>query len=91
MYALAAHYLGMRSLYLEAGSGSSRTISSQVIASVRKYYPGILIVGGGVTDGDSAKRIADAGADIIVIGNMLQSADFEQKLLQIIKSVRTSL
>ena len=88
MYAMAAHYLGMRTLYLEAGSGSSSVVPNEIIAAVRKYYPGLLIVGGGVTDSDSATAISAAGADVIVIGNMLKSADFEGKLTQIVKTLR---
>lgn len=88
MYAMAAHYLGMRTLYLEAGSGSDKTISPEVIASVRGYYPGFLIVGGGVTTPEAASTAAKAGADLVVIGNLLQTKDFEPKLNAIIKAVK---
>jgi phosphoglycerol geranylgeranyltransferase len=87
MYAMAAHYLGMRTLYLEAGSGSKKTISPEVIAAVRKYYPGLLIVGGGITTPDAAKKISKAGADLIVIGNMLEKEGFEPKLAAIVKAI----
>jgi phosphoglycerol geranylgeranyltransferase len=87
MYAMAAHYLGMRSLYLEAGSGSDKTISPEVIGAVRKYYPGLLIVGGGVTTPEAASKISKAGADIIVIGNMLQKEGFESKLAGIVEAI----
>lgn len=90
MYAMAAWYLGMRSLYLEAGSGADRTISPEVIATVRRHYPGILIVGGGVTSPQTASGIAKAGADLVVIGNMLESPGFEEKLAGIIGAVRSS-
>jgi phosphoglycerol geranylgeranyltransferase len=88
MYALAAHYLGMRTLYLEAGSGSDKTISPEVIAAVRKFYPGLLIVGGGVTTPEAASKISKAGADIIVIGNMLEKEGFEPKLGAIVKAIK---
>lgn len=88
MYAMAAHYLGMRSLYLEAGSGSDKIISPEVISAVRKYYPGLLIVGGGVTTPEAASKISKAGADIIVIGNMLQKEGFESKLAGIVKAIK---
>lgn len=88
MYAMAAHYLGMRTLYLEAGSGSDRTISPEVIAAVRKFYPGILIVGGGVTTSEAASEISKAGADIIVIGNMLEKEGFEPKLASIVEAIK---
>jgi len=87
MYAMAAHYLGMRTLYLEAGSGSDKTISPEVVAAVRKYYPGILIVGGGVRTPEAASAISKAGADFIVIGNMLEEDGFEPRLASIIKAI----
>lgn len=90
MYSMAAHYLGMRTLYLEAGSGSANIIPKEIVSAVRKHYPGLLIVGGGVTDSESAKAIAEAGADIIVIGNMLRSSDFEGKLNQIVQAIKKS-
>ena len=88
MYAMAAYYLGMRTLYLEAGSGSNKTISPEVIAAVRAYYPGLLIVGGGVTSPEAARTIAKAGADVIVVGNLLEKEGFEAKLAAIVKAIK---
>ena len=88
MYAMAAHYLGMRTLYLEAGSGSQQSISPEVIAAVRAYYPGLLIVGGGVTHPETASKISKAGADIIVVGNLLEKEGYEQKLAAIIDAIK---
>jgi phosphoglycerol geranylgeranyltransferase len=88
MYSLAAQYLGMRFLYLEAGSGSTRNVSYEMVAAVRKYYEGIIIVGGGIHNAQTAKEIADAGADIIVIGTMLEKEDWEQKFSSIINLLR---
>ena len=85
MYAMAAYYLGMRTLYLEAGSGSNKTISPEVIAAVRAYYPGLLIVGGGVTSPEAARTIAKAGADVIVVGNLLEKEGFEAAIVKAIK------
>lgn len=88
MYAMAAHYLGMRTIYLEAGSGAEMTISPAVVAAVRRYYPGILIVGGGITTPKVASEIAKAGADLIVVGNLLATKGFEEKLAAIAKAVK---
>ncbi len=87
MYALAAQYMGMRALYLEAGSGSAQSIPPDVVKPVRKYFDGLLIVGGGITEPTTAKNISKAGADILVIGNLLQHPDFESKLKALVKSV----
>jgi len=72
MYALAAKYMGMRFLYLEAGSGAEEHISPNMVSAVRKHFDNVLIVGGGITDSDTAAAIAGAGADIIVIGTLIE-------------------
>ena len=43
-----------------------------MISAVRKHYDGVLIVGGGITDSETASNIARAGADIIVIGTLIE-------------------
>ena len=88
MYALAAQYLGMRFLYLEAGSGVTSHIPSQIISKVRKVYDGILMVGGGIRTPSDAKELAEAGADIIVIGTLLEEKGFTETLGNIVKSIR---
>ena len=55
--------------------------------SVEAYYPGFLIVGGGVTSPEVPKSIAKAGADVIVIGNLLEKEGFEAKLAAIVKAI----
>lgn len=89
IYALAAKYLGMRTLYLEAGSGSGEPIPQETIRAVRQVYDGILIVGGGITTAEVAGRASKAGADVLVVGNLLQSSGFEGNLEQITSSLRS--
>ena len=88
IYALAAKYLGMRTLYLEAGSGAGEPIPAETIHAVKRVYDGLLIVGGGITTAETARKAAKAGADILVIGNLLQSAGFEKTLGQITASIK---
>ena len=89
MYSLAAQYLGMRFLYLEAGSGAIESVRPQMVSAVRKSYSGILIVGGGIRDVATAKEIARAGADIIVIGTMIEKElNWEEKLSSIVNAIR---
>jgi len=83
MYALAAQYFGMRFLYLEAGSGADGRVPEKMITTVRKVYEGTLIIGGGIRNPQDAKVAAKAGADIIVIGTMLEDTDFESTLTNI--------
>lgn len=87
MYALAAQYFGMRFVYLEAGSGVDGPVSKLMITAVRKVYDGTLIVGGGIKGPKDAKEAADAGADIIVIGSMLENKGFESTLRDICAAI----
>jgi phosphoglycerol geranylgeranyltransferase len=87
MYSLAAQYMGMRAIYLEAGSGSQTTVQTRMIQAVRKYFEGLLIVGGGITTPDVARQMAKAGADVLVIGNLLQRPTFTNDFRRIVKIV----
>lgn len=91
MYALAAQYLGMRALYLEAGSGSIHPMPPEVVKAVRKNFNGLLVVGGGITTQKTASTLAEAGADLLVIGNLLEADDFETRLLPIASALRDKL
>jgi len=89
MYALAAQYMGMRFLYLEAGSGASNHVKPEMISLVRKFYKGIILVGGGINSAKIAEEISHSGADIIVVGTMLEKNErWEEVFLQIINSIR---
>lgn len=88
MYALAAQYMGMRFIYLEAGSGVTSHVSSRMIKAVRKLFEGVIIIGGGLTRAEDAREVAEAGADILVIGTLLETENFQDRLREIVKSVR---
>ena len=91
MYSLAAQYMGMRFVYLEAGSGAAQNVPAEMVAAVRKHYNGTLIVGGGIKTPEMASTIAKAGADIIVVGTMIEKdGNWQQKLSSMISSMRQS-
>jgi phosphoglycerol geranylgeranyltransferase len=79
-HALAAQYMGMSLVYLEAGSGAPQSVPAAMIESVRRYIDIPIIVGGGIRDADAAKEKIDAGADIIVTGNLCKRDDHLQRL-----------
>ena len=86
-YALAAQYMGMRFVYLEAGSGAERAVPPEMVKIVRKIFDGFLIVGGGIRDADTAAQISQAGADALVIGTMLENVGGIQKLVDVVKNI----
>ncbi len=71
-HALAAQYLGMKLVYLEAGSGAKHAVSDAMIAAVKAYINIPLIVGGGIRTPVLAEKKVNAGADFIVTGNVLE-------------------
>jgi phosphoglycerol geranylgeranyltransferase len=72
-HALAAQYMGMKLIYLEAGSGALHTVPNEMISLVSSVVDIPVIVGGGIRDAKTAVEKIKAGADIIVTGNLLQS------------------
>ena len=87
-YAMAAEFFGMKLLYLEAGSGADQPIPEEMIAKVKKATDLILIVGGGIRDGETARKIVDAGADIIVTGTVVEnSSKVEDKIKELVDGI----
>lgn len=89
IYALSAQFLGMRFLYLEAGSGAKSSVKPEMIAAVRKIYKGFLIVGGGIRTPETAKEIAKAGADAIVIGTFIEKGGSFKTISDIVKAIQS--
>lgn len=70
--AMAGEMLGLRAIYIDAGSGAEKEISARMIASVRKAITVPLMVGGGINSSQKAMAALEAGADMIIIGNALE-------------------
>jgi len=87
-YALAAQYLGMRFVYLEAGSGAKEPVPREMINLTRRYVDVPLIVGGGIKTGAQARVAVEAGADIIVTGTVTEDPESKFGLQDIIRSIR---
>ena len=83
--ALAGELLGMQMLYLEAGSGANKTVPLEVVAAVRQAIGLPLIVGGGIKTPEKLDEIFHAGANIAVVGNVLET---QAHLLQSFIAVR---
>lgn len=66
--AIAGELLGMKLIYLEAGSGAKDPVNKEMISAVKKNCGLPLIVGGGIRNGKDAAIACKAGADIIVVG-----------------------
>jgi phosphoglycerol geranylgeranyltransferase len=87
-HALAGQYLGMRFIYLEAGSGAKSPIPPEMIGAIKRYIDAPLIVGGGIRTQEQALAAASAGADIIVTGNVVEENGIKRKVSQIVEGIR---
>ena len=87
-YSLSARYLGMRFVYLEAGSGAKQSVTPEMVKTVRHVFNGFIIVGGGIKDAKTAKGLVKAGADGLVIGTLLEQTGGLKKFTEIIKNLK---
>lgn len=72
VHALAARFLGMKLVYLDAGSGAMAPVPGRMIQAVADYAGLPVVVGGGIRDPETAQAQARAGAWAVVVGNVLE-------------------
>ncbi|HVY75834.1 MAG TPA: geranylgeranylglyceryl/heptaprenylglyceryl phosphate synthase [Puia sp.] len=70
--AMAGEMLGMKLIYMDAGSGARRPVSEEMIQLVSSFVEVPLLVGGGIKDPEKVYLDAKAGADLIVVGNAIE-------------------
>jgi phosphoglycerol geranylgeranyltransferase len=70
--AMAGELLGLKTIYMDAGSGAKNPISAGMIEKVRDNISIPLIVGGGITSPSKAREALRAGADVVVVGNAIE-------------------
>jgi phosphoglycerol geranylgeranyltransferase len=91
-YSLAAKYMGMHYIYLEAGSGADKPVPVEMVAAVKKAVgrETKLIVGGGIRDGATARERVKAGADMIVTGTIVEQVhDVRGKIEELVKAIKS--
>ena len=88
-YALAAQYMGMDLVYLEAGSGACEPVPDSMVTMGKEMVDIPVVVGGGIRAPVQASKIAQAGADIVVTGTIIEKSDDIASALQpIVKAVK---
>ncbi|MFN3343453.1 MAG: geranylgeranylglyceryl/heptaprenylglyceryl phosphate synthase, partial [Flavobacteriales bacterium] len=70
--ALAGELLGMKLIYMDAGSGAKRSITEECIMAVRDTISIPLIIGGGINSIEKANAAWNAGADMVVVGTLFE-------------------
>ena len=90
-YAMTAESYGFELLYLEAGSGATTPVSEELIRAARSSCNLTLVVGGGIRDGEAARKAVQAGADWIVTGNLTESFDDADELQRVLTEFITTM
>jgi phosphoglycerol geranylgeranyltransferase len=72
--AIAGEMLGLKLIYMDAGSGATTPISKKFVQKVKENISIPLIVGGGIRNTEDATNAYNAGADMIVVGNILEKS-----------------
>lgn len=85
--AMAGQLMGLRLIYMDAGSGAKHAISPTMISTVSQTIQVPLIVGGGIRTPKQALQAVQAGADAIVVGNALEESP--ELLLEMVAAVRS--
>ncbi len=70
--AMAGEMLGLKLIYMDAGSGAILTVTESMISKVKQNISIPLIVGGGICTPVKAHDVCSAGADIVVVGNAIE-------------------
>ncbi|MDW7739632.1 MAG: geranylgeranylglyceryl/heptaprenylglyceryl phosphate synthase [Bacillota bacterium] len=87
-YALTAEFMGMSYVYLEAGNGAAQPVPAGMIRSVKRELSIPLIVGGGIRTAIDARRVRQAGADIVVTGTVIETAGYRERLRSILSALK---
>ena len=88
-YCLAAESLGMRFVYLEAGSGAREPVPPTMINNVKKQITIPLVVGGGIRSPEAAAAASNAGADAVVTGTLVEEeSQIKDRIAAIVQEIK---
>ncbi len=83
--ALAGEMLGLKVIYMDAGSGAKNPAPVAMIKAVRKTVSAPIFVGGGIRTPEAAIAACKAGADVVVVGNAFEKDN------SLIKKIATAI
>ncbi|HXB12684.1 MAG TPA: geranylgeranylglyceryl/heptaprenylglyceryl phosphate synthase [Bacteroidia bacterium] len=90
--AMAGEMLGLKLIYMDAGSGALKHIPYTMIKEVKKNISIPLIIGGGIRTPEEAYKVCAAGADMIVIGTAAeQSSDLIGQMAKAVSQAKNIL
>lgn len=90
--ALAGQFLGLRLIYLDAGSGADFEVPAEMITAIRAQVDLPIVVGGGINTSEKAYLAAKAGADVVVVGTAFEkNANLVKEMATAVHSCNRSI
>jgi phosphoglycerol geranylgeranyltransferase len=89
-HALAAELIGLKMLYLEAGSGAKQSVPNEMIKKVTQQCALPVIVGGGICTPKEAREKVDAGASFVVTGTIIEQNPNNDLIQEFAKAIHHS-
>lgn len=89
--ALAAQYLGMQMVYLEAGSGALNSVPNEMVKAVSTFCDVPVIVGGGIKTPEDAHNKVISGAKMIVTGNYFEKEEHFSLIKEFAQAVHVNI
>ncbi|MFQ5607279.1 MAG: geranylgeranylglyceryl/heptaprenylglyceryl phosphate synthase [Candidatus Zixiibacteriota bacterium] len=90
-HALAAQHLGMKLVYLEAGSGARLAVPEKMIEEVAAHVEIPIVVGGGIVTPEDARDKISAGASFVVVGTRFEAPSSLQRLREFAEACHPEL
>jgi putative glycerol-1-phosphate prenyltransferase len=88
-HALAAETIGMKVLYLDAGSGADTPVSDQMIKTIARHCSLPMIIGGGIRTPDEARKKIEAGASFVVTGTVTEENNHKSVLKDFAEAIHS--
>ncbi len=86
--AMAGEMLGLKTIYLDGGSGADKPIPAKMISLIKEHINIPLITGGGIRNTSQAKESWEAGTDLLVVGN---ASEKDPEIIKQIIDVRNDM
>ncbi len=88
-HALAAEFIGMKFLYLDAGSGADAAIPDDMIKRISRATPLPIIIGGGIRTPEEARKKVEAGASYVVTGTVNEEHSYGRLVREFAEAVHS--
>ncbi|MCX6143162.1 MAG: geranylgeranylglyceryl/heptaprenylglyceryl phosphate synthase [Ignavibacteriales bacterium] len=89
-HALAAEIIGMKFVYLDAGSGAHASVPEEMIRAIAGKCSLPIIVGGGIRTPEEARKKVQAGASFIVTGTVTEHNNHHSFIKEFAEAVHSS-